>query len=93
MLKEHVRAQVLKCLDKESRYLLPLRNPPFFGNLSHPLPNKTAQRFSHKSVRVNIYPCPSVKSGGRGVDSDRDEDRMFLTEVSSACLLTWGDKD
>lgn len=89
MLKEHVRAQVLKCLGKESRYLLPLRNPPFFGNLSHPLPSKTAQRFSHKSVRVNVYPCPSVKRA----DSDREGDRKFLTEVSSACLLTWADTE
>lgn len=88
MLKEHVRAQVLKCLGKESRYLLPLRNPPFFGNLSHPLPNKTAQRFSHKSVRVNIYSCPLVKSGGGGADGEEGGDRKFLTEVSSACLLT-----
>lgn len=98
MLKEHVRAQVLKCLGKESRYLLPLRNPPFFGNLSHPLPNKTAQRFSHKSVRVNIYPCPSVKSGGEGWGgggcySHREGDRKFWTEVSSAWFLTRGDKD
>lgn len=83
MLKEHVRAQVLKCLGKESRYLLPLRNPPFFDNLSHPLPNKTAQRFSHKSVRVNIYPCPWVRSGGRRADSDSEGGRKFLTEVSS----------
>lgn len=61
MLKEHVRARVPKCLGKESRYLLPLRNPPFFGNLSHLLPNKVAQRFSHKSVRVNICPWPLVR--------------------------------
>jgi len=57
-------------LGKESRYLLPLRNPPFFGNLSHLLPNKMAQRFSHKSVRVNIYPCPLVKRKGRGTDRE-----------------------
>lgn len=67
MLKEHVRARVPKCLGKESRYLLPLRNPPFFGNLSHLLPNKVAQRFSHKSVRVNIcLPAPLVKKAARG---------------------------
>lgn len=46
---------------------MPLRNPPFFGNLSHLLPNKVAQRFSHKSVRVNIcLPAPLVKKAARG---------------------------
>lgn len=64
MLKEHVRARVPKCLSKESRYLLPLRNPSFFDNLSHLLPNKMGERFSHKSVSVNIYPCPLDKKGG-----------------------------
>lgn len=52
---------------KRAATSLPLRNPPFFGNLSHLLPNKMAERFSHKSVRVNIYPCPLVKKRGEKV--------------------------
>lgn len=34
-----------------------------------------AQRFSHKSVRVNIYPCPLVKKGG---ERSRQQERVWL---------------
>lgn len=68
-LKEHVRAQVPKRLGKKRRCLLLLRNPPFFSNLSHLLPNKMVQRFSHKCVRVNIYPALWTGRGERGMQS------------------------
>lgn len=40
------------------------------GNLSHLFTNQMAQKFSHKFVRVNIYPCPMVKRL-RGVERRR----------------------
>lgn len=76
MLKEHVRARVPKCLGKESRYLVPLRNPPFFGNLSHLLPSKVAQRFSHKSVRVNI--CLAVALVKKAVRGNAPRESLVL---------------